>query len=59
MANIFAALLTIATFMFWGFWLCDRTWEYVNDLDSGFFISIVPVAILLWLALYIGSSGKF
>lgn len=51
MANLIAGLITIATFIIWGLFLLERIWEYANDLDDGFFLSIIPVAIALWLSL--------
>jgi len=56
MINIISALIAIATFMFWGWFLLERTWQCANDLDAGFFWSIIPVAIALWTALYLTSA---
>jgi len=56
MVNLIAGLIAIATFMFWGWFLLERTWKYANDLDAGFFWSIIPVAIVLWIALWLTSA---
>jgi hypothetical protein len=56
MINVIAGLIAIATFMIWGLFLLERTWKYANDLDAGFFWSIIPVAIALWTALYLASA---
>lgn len=53
MPNILAVLIIAIAYIPWGLWLCDRRWKSVDDLDKGFFISIIPVAILTWFALYL------
>jgi membrane protein DedA with SNARE-associated domain len=54
--NFLAAFIAIATFMTWGHFLLERTWQVADDLDAGFFWSIIPVAIALWLALYLARA---
>jgi len=43
--NFLAAFIAIATFMIWGHFLLERTWQVADDLDASFFWSIIPVAI--------------
>jgi len=43
MINLIAGLIAIATFMIWGHFLLERTWQVADDLDAGFFWSIIPV----------------
>lgn len=50
MINLIAGLIAIATFLIWGNFLIERVWKYQDDLDAGFFYSIIPVAIALWLS---------
>ena len=50
MINVIAGLIAIATFMIWGWFLLERTWKYADDLGAGFFVSIIPVAIALWIS---------
>ena len=50
MINLIAGLIAIATFMIWGWFLLERSWEYVDDVDDCFFVSIIPVAIALWIS---------
>jgi len=54
--NFLAAFIAIATFMIWSHFLLERTWQVADDLDAGFFWSIIPVAIALWIALYLASA---
>ncbi|MCA6504128.1 MAG: hypothetical protein IM560_18915 [Pseudanabaena sp. M085S1SP2A07QC] len=54
--NFLAAFIAIATFMIWGWFLLERDWKYANDLDAGFFWSIIPVAIVISTALYLASA---
>jgi membrane protein DedA with SNARE-associated domain len=54
--NFLAAFIAIATFIIWGWFLLERTWQVADDLDAGFFWSIIPVAIALWIALYLASA---
>lgn len=56
MTNLIAGLIAIATFIFWGWFLLERTWKYADDLDAGFFWSIIPVAIAIWTALYLANG---
>ena len=56
MINLIAGLIAIATFMIWGHFLLERTWQVGDDLDAGFFWSIIPVAIAIWVALYLASA---
>lgn len=56
MLNIIAAIIVIATYFTWGWWLLHRRWKFDNDLDNGFFWSIVPVAIATWYALYLAGA---
>jgi TRAP-type C4-dicarboxylate transport system permease small subunit len=53
MINLIAGLIAIATFMIWGWFLLERTWQIADDLDAGFFWSIIPVAIALWIGLHL------
>lgn len=54
--NFIAALIAIATFMIWGLFLLERTWQTATELDAGFFWSIIPVAIAIWTALYLAGA---
>ena len=54
--NLIAGLIAIATFIIWGWFLLERTWQINDDLDAGFFWSIIPVAIAIWIALYLASA---
>lgn len=54
--NFIAALIAIATFLIWGLFLLERTWKIADDLDAGFFWSIIPVAIAIWTALYLAGA---
>ncbi len=56
MINLIAGLIAIATFMIWGHFLLERTWQVADDLDASFFWSIIPVAIALWVALYLARA---
>lgn len=51
-----AALIAIATFLIWGLFLLERTRQIADDLDAGFFWSIIPVAIAIWTALYLAGA---
>jgi len=53
MINLIAGLIAIATFMIWGCFLLERTWQIADDLDADFFWSIIPVAIALWIGLHL------
>jgi hypothetical protein len=53
MIEIFAQLLIAIAFMIWGYYLLERKWEYEDDVDDCFFISVIPVAIALWLGLHL------
>jgi hypothetical protein len=51
------SFIIVGTYMSWGLWLLDRRWAKPDDdLDSGFFWSILPVALLTWLALYLAGA---
>jgi hypothetical protein len=52
MSNIIASVIVFTCFVTFGIWLCDRRWKYTNDLDLGFFLGWIPVAIAIWTALY-------
>lgn len=54
--NFIAALIAIATFMIWGLFLLERTWQIADELDASFFWSTIPVAIALWIALYLSGA---
>jgi hypothetical protein len=56
MVNLIAGLIAIATFMIWGLFLLERTWQFADDLDAGFFWTLIPVAIALWTALYLAKA---
>ena len=51
--NIIASIIAIATFVSWGYFLLERTWKIADDLDNISLLSIIPVAIAIWLSLYI------
>lgn len=51
--NIIASVIAIATFMIWGYFLLERNWQIADNLDNIFLLSIIPVAITIWLSLYI------
>ena len=53
MNTLLAGFIVVATYGFWGLWLVKRRWQFKDDLDSGFFWSLIPVALLTWLALYL------
>jgi hypothetical protein len=53
MIELFAKLLIAIAFIVWGIFLLERSWEYDDDLDVVFFVSIIPVAIALWLGLHL------
>ena len=50
MIELFAKLLIPIAFFVWGYYLLERNWEYEDDLDDCFFVSIIPVAIALWIS---------
>ena len=56
MSNIIAAIIITTVFIAFGIWLCDREWRYIDDLDLGFFLGWVPVAIAIWIALYLAGA---
>lgn len=53
MPNILAAIIVTITYLAWGLWMLDRKPSNNADLDLGFFISLTPVALLTWYALYL------
>jgi hypothetical protein len=53
MNSLLAGLIVLITYGSWGLWLVKRRWQFEDDLDAGFFWSIIPVALLTWLALYL------
>lgn len=52
MLNILAAVIVAVTYLLWGLWNIDREWTHVNDVDTGFLLSLAPLAIAIWTALY-------
>ena len=53
MQNIIAAIIVIASFVAFGLWNINREYTHVNDVDTGFLLSLAPLAIAIWTALYI------
>ena len=54
MENIFAALIAMTTYTLWGLFLIEQKWWTETDLNiKQFSISLIPVAALTWLSLYI------
>ena len=53
MNSLLAGLIILITYGSWGLWLVKRRWQFEDDLDSGFFWSIIPVALSTWFALYL------
>jgi ABC-type Mn2+/Zn2+ transport system permease subunit len=53
MNSLLAGLIVLITYGSWGLWLVKRRWQFEDDLDSVFFWSIIPVALMTWLALYL------
>jgi hypothetical protein len=53
MLNIFTAIALTGCYLTWGLWNIDREWTHVNDVDTGFLLSLAPLAIAIWTALYL------
>ena len=56
MLNILAAIIVILAYTICGLWLLNRKWKSESDLDLGFFIAIIFVAIATWFALYLAGA---
>jgi len=54
--QIIAAILLSGAYLIWGLWLLGRRWASSNDLDLGFFLSLIPIAIATWLSLYLAGA---
>ena len=52
MNNFLAAIIIVATYSYWGYWLLSRR-DNQDDINSGFLWSIIPVALCTWFALYL------
>ncbi len=53
MLNIIAVIIVAGSYLAWGLWNIDREWTHVNDIDTGFLLSLAPLAIAIWTALYL------
>lgn len=56
MLNIIAAIILTGCYLAWGLWNIDREYTHVNDVDTGFLLSLAPLAIAIWTALYLAGA---
>jgi phosphatidylglycerophosphatase A len=52
MIKLYSALLTIAIFVTWGYYLLEQTLKD-GKFEDHVLISIIPVAIALWFSLWV------
>ena len=56
MLNVLAAIIVILAYIAFGLWLVNRKWKSESDLDLGFFVAIIPVAVFTWIALHLAGA---